>query len=184
MKIELILLLPLPRVVSESNLSTHKSPAIVPSLTTGGSMAERAGLYHNVTTLVTDTEVRLAFDSEQIVRINLDFPWTTVNLAAFVLNCLTVLTVNAVVLVWLKMKENTLVDRMVLLDCLANISIIGVMFLAFPTRVWGSSLLCLPITFFRSFVLVLNRWPLDVLFLLVLKIQFNECKCKIQYEFE
>ena len=55
------------------------------------------------------------------------------------------------------MKENTLVDRMVLLDCLANISIIGVMFLAFPTRVWGSSLLCLPITFFRSFVLVLNR---------------------------
>ena len=51
----------------------------------------------------------------------------------------------------------TLVDRMVLLDCLANISIIGVMFLAFPTRVWGSSLLCLPITFFRSFVLVLNR---------------------------
>ena len=75
-------------------------------------------------------------------------------------------------------------DRMVLLDCLANISIIGVMFLAFPTRVWGSSLLCLPITFFRSFVLVLNRWPLDVLFLLMLKIQFNECKCKIQYEFE
>ena len=147
-------------------------------------MAERAGLYHNVTTLVTDTEVRLAFDSEQIVRINLDFPWTTVNLAAFVLNCLTVLTVNAVVLVWLKMKENTLVDRMVLLDCLANISIIGVMFLAFPTRVWGSSLLCLPITFFRSFVLVLNRWPLDVLFLLMLKIQFNECRCKIQYEFE
>ena len=120
-------------------------------------MAEQAGLYHNISTLVTDTEVKLAFDSAQIVRINLDFPWTTVNLAAFALNCLTVLTVNAVVLVWLKMKENTLVDRMVLLDCLANISIIGVMFLAFPTRVWGSSLLCLPITFFRSFVLVLNR---------------------------
>ena len=85
-------------------------------------MAEQAGLYHNISTLVTDTEVKLAFDSAQIVRINLDFPWTTVNLAAFVLNCLTVLTVNAVVLVWLKLKENTLVDRMVLLDCLANIS--------------------------------------------------------------
>ena len=67
-------------------------------------MAEQAGLYHNVTSLVRDTEVRLAFHSEQIVRINQDFPWTTVNLAAFVLNCLTVLTVNAVVLVWLKMK--------------------------------------------------------------------------------
>ena len=67
-------------------------------------MAEQAGLYHNISTLVTDTEVKLAFDSAQIVRINLDFPWTTVNLAAFALNCLTVLTVNAVVLVWLKMK--------------------------------------------------------------------------------
>ena len=73
-------------------------------------MAEQAGLYHNISTLVTDTEVKLAFDSAQIVRINLDFPWTTVNLAAFALNCLTVLTVNAVVLVWLKMKENTLVS--------------------------------------------------------------------------
>ena len=69
-------------------------------------MAEQAGLYHNISTLVTDTEVKLAFDSAQIVRINLDFPWTTVNLAAFVLNCLTVLTVNAVVLVWLKMKDS------------------------------------------------------------------------------
>ena len=93
-------------------------------------MVEQAGPYFNLTTLVTDTEVRLAFHSEQIVRINLDFPLTTVNLAAFVLNCLTVLTVNAVVLVWLKLKENTLVDRMVLLDCLANISFIGVMLLA------------------------------------------------------
>ena len=73
-------------------------------------MVEQAGLYHNISTLVTDTEVKLAFDSAQIVRINLDFPWTTVNLAAFALNCLTVLTVNAVVLVWLKMKENTLVS--------------------------------------------------------------------------
>ena len=69
-------------------------------------MAEQAGLYHNISTLVTDTEVKLAFDSAQIVRINLDFPWTTVNLAAFALNCLTVLTVNAVVLVWLKMKDS------------------------------------------------------------------------------
>ena len=96
-------------------------------------------------------------DPENITFINQDFPWTTSNLAIFITNNLTVITVNVLVLVWLKLKERTLVDRMVLLDCLANISIIGVMFLAFPTRVWGSSLLCLPITFFRSFVLVLNR---------------------------
>ena len=78
----------------------------------------------------------------------------------FVLNNLTVITVNSgsAVLVWLKLKERTLVDRMVLLDCLANISFIGVMFLVFPIRVWGNSYLCILITFFRVFVLSLNRW--------------------------
>ena len=82
---------------------------------------------------------------------------TIFNLFAFITNTLTVLLVNIVVLVWLKIKENTLVDRMVLLDCLANISNIGVMFLAFPIRVWGNSYLCLLISFFRGFVGVLNR---------------------------
>ena len=47
---------------------------------------------------------------------------------------------------------------MVLLDCLANISFIGIMFLVFPIRVWGNSYLCILITFFRVFVLSLNRW--------------------------
>ena len=82
---------------------------------------------------------------------------STFNLIVFLTNNLTILLVNIVVLVWLKIKENTLVDRMVLLDCLVNISTIGVMFLAFPIRVWGNSYLCLLITFFRGFVLVLNR---------------------------
>ena len=79
------------------------------------------------------------------------------NLVVFITNNLTILLVNVVVLVWLKIKENTLVDRMVLLDCLANISAIGVMFLAFPIRIWGNGYLCLLITFFRGFVLALNR---------------------------
>ena len=61
-------------------------------------------------------------------------------------------------LAWIRVKERVLVDRMVLLDCLANISTIGVMFLAFPIRVWGNSYLCLLITFFRGFVVVLNRF--------------------------
>ena len=55
------------------------------------------------------------------------------------------------------MKDYTLVDRMVLLDCLANISLIGVITLAFPYRVWGSTYLCIPISFFRCFVVALNR---------------------------
>ena len=96
-------------------------------------------------------------DPENITFINQDFPWTTSNLAIFITNNLTVITVNVLVLVWLKLKERTLVDRMVLLDCLANIGMIGVMVLAFPVRVWGNTHLCLFITFFRCYVLVINR---------------------------
>ena len=119
--------------------------------------AAEVEIYHNVTAYSQDKEIELYFDSEHYIHINLNFPWTTLNLVMFVLNNLTVITVNVLVLVWLKIKERTLVDRMVLLDCLANISSIGVMLLAFPVRVWGNTHLCLLITFFRVFVLSLNR---------------------------
>ena len=120
--------------------------------------AAEVEIYHNVTAYSQDKEIELYFDSEHYIHINLNFPWTTLNLVTFVLNNLTVITINVLVLVWLKLKERTLVDRMVLLDCLANISFIGVMFLVFPVRVWGNSYLCILITFFRVFVLSLNRW--------------------------
>ena len=120
--------------------------------------AAEVEIYHNVTAYSQDKEIELYFDSEHYIHINLNFPWTTLNLVMFVLNNLTVITVNVLVLIWLKLKERTLVDRMVLLDCLANISFIGVMFLVFPVRVWGNSYLCILITFSRVFVLSLNRW--------------------------
>ena len=124
--------------------------------------AAEVEIYHNVTAYSQDKEIELYFDSEHYIHINLNFPWTTLNLVTFVLNNLTVITINVLVLVWLKLKERTLVDRMVLLDCLANISFIGVMFLVFPVRVWGNSYLCILITFFRVFVLSLNRWASKV----------------------
>ena len=119
--------------------------------------ATEVEIYHNVTAYSQDTEIELYFDSEHYIHINLNFPWTPLNLVVFVMNNLTVITVNVLVLVWLKLKERTLVDRMVLLDCLANIGMIGVMVLAFPVRVWGNTHLCLFITFFRCYVLVINR---------------------------
>ena len=103
------------------------------------------------------TELNLFVDLNETVFVNSNWEMSNFNLVLFITNNLTILLVNIVVLVWLKIKENTLVDRMVLLDCLANISTIGVMFLAFPIRIWGNSYLCLLITFFRGFVLVLNR---------------------------
>ena len=113
--------------------------------------------YTNIKLFSKSTEQNLSFELKDAVHVNLNWEMTIFNLFAFITNTLTVLLVNIVVLVWLKIKENTLVDRMVLLDCLANISNIGVMFLAFPIRVWGNSYLCLLITFFRGFVVVMNR---------------------------
>ena len=110
-----------------------------------------------IKTFSNSTELNFSLDVGETVFVNSNWEMSLFNLVMFMTNNLTILVVNVVVLVWLKIKENTLVDRMVLLDCLANISTIGVMFLAFPIRVWGNSYLCILISFFRGFVLVLNR---------------------------
>ena len=114
--------------------------------------------YANITTSVNQSRIHLYFNVEELVHVNFNWKVSIFNLISTITCTLTVLLVNALVLLMLKMKENTLVDRMVLLDCLANISTVGVMFLAFPIRVWGNSYLCLLITFFRGFVVVLNRF--------------------------
>ena len=122
-------------------------------------MSKVEDFYTNIKLFSSLTEQNISFELKDAVHVNLNWEMTIFNLFTFITNTLTVLLVNVVVLVWLKIKENTLVDRMVLLDCLANISNIGVMFLAFPIRVWGNSYLCLVISFFRGFVGVLNRFP-------------------------
>ena len=113
--------------------------------------------YTNITTFINQTRINLYFNVEELVYVNLNWKISKFNLISTITCTLTVLLVNSLVLLMLKMKEKTLVDKMVLLDCLANISTVAVMFLAFPIRVWGNSYLCLLITFFRGFVVVLNR---------------------------
>ena len=111
----------------------------------------------NITAFINQNEINMSFDVKELVYVNFNWKVSIMNLITTMTSTLTVLLVNALVLLMLKLKENTLVDRMVLLDCLANISTIGVMFLAYPIRIWGNSYLCLLITFFRGFVVVLNR---------------------------
>ena len=120
-------------------------------------MAQGEELNISIKTLSNSPKLNLFFDLKETVYVNSNWEMSNFNVVMFIANNLTILLVNSTVLVWLKIKENTLVDRMVLLDCFANISTIGVMFLAFPIRIWGNSYLCLLITFFRGFVLVLNR---------------------------
>ena len=68
-----------------------------------------------------------------------------------------VTVVNAVVLLWVKVKDKVLIDKMVTLDCVANIMMAGLLLLAFPVRIWKNVWLSAAITFFRSFSSTLNR---------------------------
>ena len=114
----------------------------------------------NITAYINRSEIKLYFDVNELVHVNFNWKISILNVITTMTCILTVLLVNALVLLMLKMKESTLVDRMVLLDCFANISTIVVMFLAFPIRVWGNTYFCLLATFFRGFVVVLNRLTL------------------------
>ena len=113
--------------------------------------------YKNITMFLNRKRMNFYFDVEELVHVNFNLEISLYNLILPITSTVTVLLVNSLVLLMLKMKEKTLVDRMVLLDCLGNISTVGVMFVTFPIRVWGNSYLCLLITFFRGFITILNR---------------------------
>ena len=137
--------------------------------------------FTNITTFINRKRINFYFDVEELVYVNFNWKITNFNLILTITGSLFVLLVNSLVLLMLKMKEKTLVDRMVLLDCLANISTVWVMFLAFPIRVWGNSYLCLLITFFRGFVFVLNRLPISCLHY-TRKYKFHVHQCQAQIE--
>ena len=137
--------------------------------------------YTNIKIFINRKRINFFFDVEELVHVNFNLEISLYNLILSITSTLTVLLVNSLVLLMLKMKEKTLVDRMVLLDCLANISTVWVMFLAFPIRVWGNSYLCLLITFFRGFVFVLNRLPISCLHY-TRKYKFHVHQCQAQIE--
>ena len=110
----------------------------------------------NITVNMRHSEIDLYFEEDAIV-VNQNFPLTLFNLILFVTTNVTVFVVNLLVLLWLKIKENNLVDRMVALDCIANMAVVIVLFLAFPNRIWYSTYVCYGISFFRCFVLTMNK---------------------------
>ena len=115
----------------------------------------------NITLTVHQSQIDLYF-TEDAIPVNKNFPLTVFNLITFVTTNLTVFVVNLLVLLWLKIKENKLVDRMVALDCIANMAVVIVLFLAFPYRIWHYTSICYGISFFRCFVLTMNRWENQV----------------------
>ena len=94
---------------------------------------------------------------EETVLINQNFPTTCFNMVIFFISGVAVLMVNLAVLMWVKVKDRVLVDKMVAIDCIANIMMVGLLLLAFPVRIWNNRYLCVGITFYRVFTVTLNR---------------------------
>ena len=54
-------------------------------------------------------------------------------------------------------RDRTLVDVMVLLDCVVNMMVVVCVASAYPVRIFGTAWACVPINIYRTFTLVLNR---------------------------
>ena len=94
---------------------------------------------------------------EEVLLINQNFPKSNFIIILFGMTVVMVTVVNAVVLLWVKVKDKVLIDKMITLDCVANIMMAGLLLLAFPVRIWKNVWLCAAITFFRYFSSSLNR---------------------------
>ena len=104
-----------------------------------------------------DYNVETVIFLDDTVEINENIAKSWINITMFLVTGLLVIVVNMLVLVSVKVKDTVLIDKMVILDCVANIMIVGVLLLAFPCRVWNTSFLCAGINFFRVFTVTINK---------------------------
>ena len=94
---------------------------------------------------------------EDVVLINQNHLKTALNISMFSIAVTLVTVVNLAVLVWVKVKDKVLVDKMITMDSVANLMMVGLTFLSFPCRIWSNTFLCTGITFYRIFTFTLNR---------------------------
>ena len=89
--------------------------------------------------------------------VNQNFEHSFFNCLVISVSGAAVLMVNLAILLWIKVKERVLVDKMVTIDCVGNILMIGLLILAFPIRIWKNSFVCGLFTIFRVYTVTLNR---------------------------
>ena len=94
---------------------------------------------------------------EDTLVLNQNYPYSWFNIIVCVVTGTIILLMNLLVLVSMKVKDKALIDKMVVMDCVANIMLIGVLLCAFPCRVWKNTFLCAGITFFRVFTVTINK---------------------------
>ena len=108
---------------------------------------------------VGSTNGTTPFEIEEIYLGNLhkDFPSTTINWFWYFWTIFAILSSNILVLSWIQLKDKKLIDNMVLYDLIANLSIILIVVLAYPTKVYNNEWICLGVGVVRAFVSVTNR---------------------------
>ena len=94
---------------------------------------------------------------KDVLVLNQDFPKSWFNIAMFLTTVMMIGVVNILVLAWVKVKDRMLIDKMVTMDCVANIMMIGLLLLAFPARVLNNGFLCAVITFYRVFTTTIKK---------------------------
>ena len=94
---------------------------------------------------------------EEGLVVNADFETSVSHILCFLATVTIVTGVNIMALMWVKVKDKVLIDKMVTLDCVANIMMAGVLLFMFPVRIWSNVWLCAVITFVRSFTATLHR---------------------------
>ena len=111
----------------------------------------------NITAIRLDNSGQSIHYFEEVLLINQNFPKSDFIVILFGMTVVMVIVVNAVVLLWVKVKDKVLIDKMVTLDCVANIMMAGLLLPAFPVRIFKNVWLCAAITFCRLCSSTLNR---------------------------
>ena len=90
-------------------------------------------------------------------EVNYDFP-DIVATYPLVAAIIIVLPVNFIIIFWVKViKDKTMIDDMILYDCIANIGFLSSFAFVHPTRIWGDDIFCCVQLAYRSFFAYFNR---------------------------
>ena len=103
------------------------------------------------------TRPELVMISNMTDLVNKEHETDTTMILAISSSVLLVVLANAYVLYWIRNKNRTLVDTMIVLDCVANIGGMLGMFFTYPRRIWADPHYCTLMLVVRWFFIILNR---------------------------
>ena len=102
-----------------------------------------------------DNSSPLIVNVEREVNYNIPDNVSTYPLVALTL---LVLPVNFIIIFWVTViKEKTLIDAMILYDCIANLGLLSCFAFDHPNRIWDDDIFCCVSMAYHTFFAVLNR---------------------------